>query len=236
MCNFLSGLTFSDFLLPTQGRCHADPCKTNSHSELVRLLCLNDVKSEGHFAKWEFVPSGDIADFDNYQFKLDEERVPDWWTPEIEAETIEYAKSVLRRVVLVTGVIDELRDDVYALAGNAVVRNLFSSVGLMRGSSSVHAMWESSSVGLMRESSSVHEMWGSSSVGLMRESSSVHEMWGSPSVGLMRESSQATVYTETAHVTLGENCNAVVIDRSAGSVKCHVSGKRKKVIGSPRGN
>ena len=51
---------------------------------------------------------------------------------------------------------------------------------------------------------------------------------GSPSVGLMRESSQATVYTETAHVTLGENCNAVVIDRSAGSVKCHVSGKRKR--------
>lgn len=191
MCNFLSGLTFSDFLLPTRGRCHADPCKTNSHSELVRLLGLNDVKSEGHFAKWEFVPSGDIADFDNYAFKLDEERVPDWWTPEIKAETIEYAKSVLPRVVLVTGVIDELRDDVYALAGNAVVRNLFSSV---------HAM---------RESSSVHKMWGSS---------------------------QATVYTETAHVTLGENCNAVVIDRSAGSVKCHVSGKRKKVIGSPRGN
>jgi hypothetical protein len=167
------------------------------------------VKSEGHFAKWEFVPSGDIADFDNYAFKLDEERVPDWWTPEIEAETIEYAKSVLPRVVLVTGVIDELRDDVYALAGNAVVRNLFSSVHEMWESSSVRAMWESSSVGLMRGSSSVHEMWGSS---------------------------QATVYTETAHVTLGENCNAVVIDRSAGSVKCHVSGKRKKVIGSPRGN
>ena len=182
MCNFLSGITFSDFLLPTRGRCHADPCKTNSHSELVRLLGLNDVKSEGHFAKWEFVPSGDIADFDNYSFKLDEERVPDWWTPEIESETIEYAKSVLRRVVLTSGLIEELRNDVYALAGNVAVKKLYSRVGAMR------------------------------------------------------ESSQATVYTETAHVTLGENCNAVVIDRSAGSVKCHVSGKRKKVIGSPRGN
>jgi len=184
------------------------------------------VKSEGHFAKWEFIPSGDIADFDNYAFKLDEERVPDWWTPEIEAETIEYAKSVLHRVVLTSGVIDELRYDVYALAGNVAVKKLYSSVHEMRGSSSVHAMWGSSSVGAM---------WGSSSVRAMWESSSVRAMWDSSSVGVMWDSSQVTLCSSHAHATLGKNCGAVVIDSSVRPVKCHVSGKRKKTIGSPRG-
>ena len=139
--------------------------------------------------------------------------MPDWWTPEIEAETIEYAKSVLRRVVLVTGVIDELRDDVYALAGNVVVRNLFSSVHEI-GVVSVGLMWgrpASTECGVAQCPRNVGGRPVSTKCGVVQRprnvgSSSVHEMWGRPastkcgvvqrprnvessSVGLMRESS-----------------------------------------------
>ena len=97
MCNFLSGLTFGPKLEGRFGRHYADPLKTNSHSELERSLELPVIK-DSNWAKWEYTPKGHKLDLDNYEFRIDEARKPDWWTDEIEAETIRFARMSLEQV------------------------------------------------------------------------------------------------------------------------------------------
>ena len=229
MCEFLSGLTFGPKLENKFGRFYSDPAHTDSHTELETNLKLSDRHEDPHWAKWEFTPGPKgITDFDGYQFRLDENRIPSWWDEDLESETIAYAKSRLAEAILCEGKIDELDRDVYALAGSVVVAKLNASVREMRESSQVGEMWGSSQVGEMRGSSQVGEMRGSSQVGEMREYSQVGVMREYSQVGEMRESSQVGVmwgysqvvaYTENVakHLTLKDY--ACLIDRTLGMPK-----------------
>ena len=195
MCEFLSGLTFGPNLESKYGKFYSDPAHVNSHTDLEAQLKLKDRHVDPAWAKWEYTPgTNGITDFEGYVFRLDEDRKPSWWTDEVESETIAYVKAQLAKVVLVSGKIAELREDVYALAGNVEVGALYSVVGVMR------------------ESAQVGVMWGSAQVGEMRQSAQVREMWESAQVGVMRESALATGRSPDVKYTL--NGLAVFIDRS----------------------
>ena len=108
-----------------------------------------------------------------------------------------------------------------------------SQVREMRGSSQVGVMWESSQVRVMWESSQVGEMRGSSQVGEMRGSSQVGVMRGSSQVGEMRGSSQVNkISSKDTKFKIGENSDAIVIDRSGKQIQiisaCTIKTKKYK--------
>ena len=108
-----------------------------------------------------------------------------------------------------------------------------SQVRVMWGSSQVREMWGSSQVGVMWESSQVGVMWESSQVRVMWESSQVGEMRGSSQVGEMRGSSQVNkISSKDTKFKIGENSNAIVIDRTGEQIQiisaCTIKTKKYK--------
>ena len=216
MCNFLSGLTFSPKLEGWYGRFYSDPAHTDHHLEMESALKLTDRHDDPHWAKWEFTPSVKIDDFDSYLFRLDEERKPEWWNDEIQAETVEFAKQQLATVILSTGS-HEVKEGRVWLTGDAHAVLRGSSSAVLWGSSSA-VLWGSSSAELresssaeLRESSSAElrgcssaVLWGCSSVVLWGSSSA--ELWGSSSAEL-RESSRAEL-RESSRAVLQESSSA----------------------------
>ena len=97
MCKFLSLLVFTSPLKEKYGEIVNCTDYHNSHSETERELQLN-VKHDHLWAKVEITPNGyNILDFDNYQFKLDEDRKPDWWNQEIQDRVLDFGKKEIKR-------------------------------------------------------------------------------------------------------------------------------------------
>jgi hypothetical protein len=149
MCTFLSGLAFGPKLEGKFGKFYADPTHTDSHSDMERKLGL-PARNTRHWAKWEFVPEGDLLDFDSYKFQLDSMRKPDWWSDEIEVEAKQFALQNLAECI-VSENLETLYRDVYTICAKSVVNNLCSNVRIMRGSSQVGVMRGSAQVGKMLE-------------------------------------------------------------------------------------
>src|SRR5579862_997519 len=104
MCHFISGLAFGPKLEARFGRFYTDPAKTDHHSELEEALGLKDRHDDPHWAKWEFTPNeANFSDFDTWNFRLDENRTPSWWTDEHREATIAFAKAELDKIILKSG-------------------------------------------------------------------------------------------------------------------------------------
>jgi hypothetical protein len=149
MCNFLSGLTFAPSLVSQFGACYADPRNTDSHSEMEAKLGLTDRREDPLWAKWEYVPTGELDEFDSYSFRLDEARKPSWWNSTVEAMTIEFARAELARVVIVEDgryeVTGAERIFVFASAATVEARGSSQPTVEARGSSQPTVVaWDSS--------------------------------------------------------------------------------------------
>jgi hypothetical protein len=72
----------------------------NSHSYTERAIGLK-ASRDANWAKCEFTPPSGAAMFnlDKWLFKLDEQRAPDWWTPEIEEEAVRVSKAIARYAI-----------------------------------------------------------------------------------------------------------------------------------------
>ncbi len=89
MCNFLSAVVLKN------GDILSHPT-IDSHSELVEYFKLPDTKAHiRHFVKVELTPNIDESWLDSslWEFRLDEETKPAWWTDEMSAT----AEADLRR-------------------------------------------------------------------------------------------------------------------------------------------
>jgi len=94
MCNAFSFLVFSNediFFVPG----------VDSHEDQIALKGINENGFAVQFARCEYVPEeGEFSDLDSYQFTLDENRTPDWWTEEIQERTISRIRERIRGMII----------------------------------------------------------------------------------------------------------------------------------------
>jgi len=94
MCNAFSFLVFSNediFFVPG----------VDSHEDQISLKGINENGFSVQFARCEYVPrNGNFSDLDTYEFILDEDRTPDWWTEEIQERTISRIRERIRGMII----------------------------------------------------------------------------------------------------------------------------------------
>jgi hypothetical protein len=100
MCNFVSTITMRP-IGDAPIIVHDCTPYENSHSKTEAALGLKPSR-DANWAKCEFTPPAGAAMFDleKWSFKIDEQRVPDWWTDEIESETIRVARAVAKDAIV----------------------------------------------------------------------------------------------------------------------------------------
>ena len=155
MCKFKSGI-----VVPTAGGgfdlLH-NPW-TDSHEDLIRLFKLRDTSQANgtpRFARVEFSPDSMATsdDVKTYKLTIDEERMPDWFTDEIEKSVISKMRLIIKGMII-SGDVDLLCGGVYILAKGARVESVKNAM--------IYVALDSSTVKEMRGSSTVKEMRGSS--------------------------------------------------------------------------
>jgi hypothetical protein len=148
MCNAFSFLVFSNediFFVPG----------VDSHEDQIALKGINENGFAVQFARCEYVPrNGNFSDLDTYEFILDEDRTPDWWTEEIQERTISRIRERIRgmivsedRKVIGPGVwilsgsptIGKLLDGcIIQYAGSATIHDAGSATIQYAGSATIH--------------------------------------------------------------------------------------------------
>ena len=100
MCNFVSTITMRP-IGDAPIIVHDCTPYENSHSKTESALGLK-ASRDANWAKCEYTPQKGAAmfDLDKWSFKIDEERAPDWWTPEIEAETIRVSRAIAKNAIV----------------------------------------------------------------------------------------------------------------------------------------
>ena len=53
--------------------------KTDSHEEIIKANRLNDSVLAPDFVRVELLPTTDLEKLDTWEFRLDQDRLPDWW-------------------------------------------------------------------------------------------------------------------------------------------------------------
>lgn len=99
MCNFVSTITMRP-IGDAPIIVHDCTPHENSHSKTEAALGLKPSR-DANWAKCEFTPPLGTAmfDIDKWSFKIDEERTPDWWTPEIESETVRVSRGIAKNAI-----------------------------------------------------------------------------------------------------------------------------------------
>ena len=146
MCQFLSGFGLKD------GSIICNPL-IDSHSELEYYYRINDNYIQ-HSFKWEYTPNKTIFDVCDYSFRVDEERKPEWLTPELE-ETIE--KKAHQKLL---SIYHKDEKDLRLLNEVAILDNC--EVGMIRDT--VIKAMRNSTVNKMYGNSTVDKMYGNSTV------------------------------------------------------------------------
>ena len=180
MCQFLSGFGTKT------GDIICNPI-IDSHSELEYYYHIHDNYIQ-HSFKWEYTPKADKTIFDvtEYEFKIDENREPDWLTPELKS-TIE--KKAHQKLL---SIFHKDEKDLRLLNEVAILDNC--EVGTIKNT--VIKAMRNSTISKMRENSIVSQMWGDSIVSQMWENSSVSEMWENSIISKVRENSSVKFQTE----------------------------------------
>ena len=129
MCNFKSAIVVKDEQSKGGFRILMSPW-TESHSELCTLFKLNDTANARlYFARVEFSPpSLDTAhQVETYKLRIDEERMPDWFSDEIKENVIEKLTAYIKSII-VTGDVALLVGGQYVVAPGAKIESAHSMV------------------------------------------------------------------------------------------------------------
>ena len=156
MCRYKSAI-----VLRNGDLVHSDA--TDSHTDLLDMAGISDTSMSPNFVRVEFT-SNYLADIDTYKLRMDQDWLPDWWTPEAAEDATRKLRRICERAIVA-----EARK---CLVGGAWVLRDGANVERIV-SARVIEMWDSSRVGTMWDSSQVGTMWDSSQVGTMRDSSRV---------------------------------------------------------------
>jgi hypothetical protein len=230
MCQFKSGIIL-------KGRIFIG--MEDSHSGMLEELGIEDdyIAASKTFVRAELVPENNEwwTDPSGWQFIVDQDIVPDWFSEDREKNEKDFRDAVKAwwsEHVLIDKVIEELTGGVYRLKRCEVKKLLkdvkvmcdSSTVQRMYGSSTVQRMYGSSTVQRMYGSSTVQRMYGSSTVQEMCDSSTVQEMYGSSTVQRMYDSStvqrmygSSTVQRMYGSSTVQEMCDSSTVQRMYGS-------------------
>ena len=148
MCKYKSAIVVRDEKRKGGFRLLVSPW-TESHSELCQIFNLNDsATAKLYFARVEFSPDSlETAHLvETYKFKLDEERTPEWWDPEIRERVIDQLKTYIQSIIVVRKV-DLLIGGQFILGPGADVGTLkYCTVTAMLDSAKVGTMWDSAKV------------------------------------------------------------------------------------------
>ena len=191
MCNFFSAIITKDDII-------YDP-QTDMHEDLIKKARLDDTTLRPDFVRVEINPiDRDIFnhDMNNWQFKIDQDLLPVWWTKDFLRIAKERTKQALQ---------DVFGKIIFINVKNAVITNQRAFLK----NSSVEA-WGNSSV-VARDNSSV-EARGNSSV----------EAWDNSSVVAWGNSSVVIPFSKTINIKSVQD-NAVVKDLSGDKPKLIVS-------------
>ena len=187
MCNFLSAIILKNLDVIW------DYEYTKSHEELIKKYNLVDdeigLYSE-KFCRIEFIPIGhtkSINNKDNWRLIVDESSIPHWFNKEIIMNKLWTIISNM----FIQDKRETLQEGCFILLDGAEVENVNncnipymvgnSKVGILRGSSKIETMWETSEVRVMRRNSKVVSM---------KENSTVEDMWENSKVGIMKGNSK----------------------------------------------
>jgi len=192
MCQFLSAVVSKN------GEVYCNPF-IDSHEEIMQYFNLRDDTSQfiNNIVRVEFTPKDDdYFDVENYQLRVGENSIPDWWA-EQEISVRQHLIDRIKRMVVDKAENKVLCGGVYFVRDSKIlwtkqVRMLTkknSTVNEMWGNSTVNKMWGNSTVNKMRENSTVNEMRGNSTVNKMWGNSTVNEMWENSTVNEMWENS-----------------------------------------------
>ena len=206
MCNFFSAIITKDGII-------YDP-QTDAHEDLIKKAGLDDTTMKPDFVRIEVNPKdSDIFnhDLDNWQFKVDQDLLPDWWTDDFVKMAEERAKKALQDVfskIFFINVKDVVIKNQRGFLKNSSVEARKNSSVVARNNSSVVAR-DNSSVEAWNNSSVV--AWNNSSV-VARENSSV-VAWDNSSVVAWNNSS--VVAWNNSSVVAWDNSSVEAWDNSS---------------------
>jgi len=215
MCNFFSAIiTKNDIIYDPQ---------TDMHEDLIKKARLDDTTLRPDFVRVEINPiDGDIFnhDMNNWQFKIDQDLLPVWWTEDFLRIAKERTKQALQDVfgkIIFINVKNAVITNQRAFLKNSSVEAWGNSSVVAWGNSSVVA-WGNSSVEA-RDNSSV-EAWDNASVVAWDNASVV--AWDNSSVEARGNSSVVIPLSKTINIKSVQD-NAVVKDLSGDKPKLIVS-------------
>lgn len=111
MCQFLSGIVLRN------GDVLTHPL-LDSHSDLIRYYRLPDAHAHHqHFAKVELTPV-DWLDVNTWQWRLDEETAPGWWS-DVAGQAEATLRDRAQRMIVTTGRRDLILEGCWILGGDA---------------------------------------------------------------------------------------------------------------------
>ena len=157
MCSFKSALVLRDETRKGGIELFFSPW-TESHHELALMRGLKDLDTRLDVAKVEYSPPSPdkAAEVDEYVFKLDQERSPDWWTDEIKADVIERLKTYIRSIII-TKDVALLIGGQFIITGKARVETAKTCM--------IYALCGSAKIGSVCDSAKIGSVYGSAKIG-----------------------------------------------------------------------
>ena len=175
MCCFKSALVLHDETRKGGIELFFSPW-TESHHELALMRGLKDLDTWLDVAKVEYSPPSPdkAAEVDEYVFKLDQERTPDWWTNEIREDVIERLKTYIRSII-VTGYVVLLIGGQFIVTGKARVETVKTCM--------IYALCDSAKIGLVCGSAKIGSVCDSANIDRVYDSAKIDLVYGSAKIG-----------------------------------------------------